>query len=244
MVNEAFALVSFLIFMVLVLIATRMGKMYLFILSTSFILLSNITIQIPVRVVTLPITWAVIIYSPIYLITDILNEFYDRTQAYKLAACNLIVQLFLWGYVYLSLQVTPLPEGTAAYKTMNDLFASTARITFAAMIAALGPFVDIFIYQRIQERAMARGGWLSKLWLRNNLSTWVGQTSNTFVFFVVAFYGQFQQEGLLLSIIATALVVKLAMAVGNTPFIYLAHWFPPVDSKNVRLRPSIPVAAR
>ena len=132
--------------------------------------------------------------------------------------------MLLWAYVWSSLQVEPEPGGQDAFLTMDNLFSTTARITFAAIIASAGAFFDIMVYEWLMNRK--KTGFLSKLWVRNNLSTWVGQSLNTVLFFVLALYGVVANE-VLISIILTAMGVKIVIAACDTPFLYWARKFTP-----------------
>lgn len=215
--NALVAFASFVVFVLLILVATRLGAKYLFVLSTTFIVISNITVQIPVTIFGVTISWAIIIYSMVYLITDVLSESFAKHLAYKLAACNLSVQIILWLYVWSSLKVEPVgPAGTAAFENATELFTATARITLAAIVAAAGAFIDIAIYETIKRRF---GG---PLWIRNNVSTIVGQGANTILFFVIALYGVVEAN-VLFQIVWTAILAKMAIAACDTPFIYLAR---------------------
>lgn len=109
--NELTAAVSFFALASLVVAAARLGHTALFVLSVTFILLSNITVQMPVTVFGMEISWAIIIYSMVYFITDLLCEYHGRRMGYRLAATNLAVQIILWAYVWASLQVTPVESG-------------------------------------------------------------------------------------------------------------------------------------
>lgn len=219
--NELIAIASLVAFVLIILGATRLGVKYLFGLSITFILISNITVQIPVTVFGVTISWAVIIYSMVYLITDILSECFAKNLAYKLAACNLGVQVILWLYVWSSLQVEPVrPDGTAPFENAAQLFTATARITLAAIVAAAGAFIDIAIYEGLKARR--RGpSWIRTLWFRNNLSTMIGQSANTTIFFVIALYGVVESN-VLFQIVWTAIVAKILIAWCDTPFIYIA----------------------
>ncbi|MCZ6837174.1 MAG: queuosine precursor transporter [Planctomycetota bacterium] len=218
--NEIIAIMTFLILGILTLACTRLGIKYLFILSTSIIIISNVTVQMNVEVWGIGISWAVIIYSMVYLITDILSECYERSLAYKLAASNLAVQIFLWVYVWSSLQVVPKAESVEIYETMQNLFGSTARITFAAIVASAGTFLDIWVYEFIKKKST--GKIMSKLWIRNNISTVIGQSANTALFFTLALYGVVPNPALV-SIVVSAVVIKVVIAACDTPFIYLAR---------------------
>lgn len=209
--NEFVALATFALLCFLAVYATKYGLKQLYVLSVFIILASNVTVGIEANMFGVSISLGVIIYSIVYLITDIVSEFYDKNEAYKLAVTNLLIQVAFWIYIYISINVQP-SGGQQAYDAMVSLFGSTARITAAAFVASLGAFLDIYLYEKMKER-----GW--PLWLRNLLSTGVGQSLNTAIFFTIALYGVLPN---LVSVIITAIAIKIAIAILDTPFIYWA----------------------
>lgn len=195
--NEISAILSFIGLALVVLVAAKLGKTALFVLSSTFIIVSNITVQMPVNVFGMEISWAIIIYSLVYFITDILCEYHGKANGYRLAATNLAVQIILWAYVWASLQVTPVSSGQEVYLTMEKLFGTTAQITFAALVASAGPFLDIYVFSWIRQKWDSEAGkhvdentYLANLFrnrvlslvARNKLSTFVGQILNTAIF--------------------------------------------------------------
>ena len=59
------------------------------------------------------------------------------------------------------------------------------------------------------------------LWLRNNFSTAVSQFIDSFLFITIAFYGVMP----IWPLIFGQWVIKFAIAVMDTPLIYLSVWF-------------------
>ena len=85
------------------------------------------------------------------------------------------------------------------------------------MIAyAISQFHDVWLYHHIGEKTQKR-----HLWLRNNLSTMVSQLIDTVIFCGIAFWGVFPTL-IFIEIAVTTYLFKLAVAVMDTPFIYLA----------------------
>lgn len=211
--NEFVALATFILLCFLAIYATRYGLKQLYALSVFIILASNVTVGIEAKMFGVSVSLGVIIYSIVYLITDIVSEFYEKNEAYKLALTNLLIQVAFWLYIYISSNVQP-SGGEEAYEAMVSLFGSgiTARITVAAFVASLGAFLDIFLYEKMKEQKWP-------LWVRNLLSTGIGQSLNTALFFTIALYGVLPN---LLSVILTAIAIKLAIAILDTPFIYWA----------------------
>lgn len=217
--NELLAIGSFVLLGISILVAARLGQIYLFVLSAFIIVVSNVTVGIQVDVFGVSISWAVIIYSLVYLITDILSEFYEKNAAYKLAACNVAIQILFWGYLFISMPVVP-SAGAGAFESMQTLFATTPRVTIAALVAAIGAFVDIWFYEWLRDRfRKSKDEAAPYLWFRNNLSTWIGQSVNTALFFTIALYGVLPNLG---SIILSAIAIKVAIAILDTPILYAA----------------------
>lgn len=230
--NELVAITSFLVLGALVLAAGKLGKTALFVLSATFIAVSNITVQITVPVFGLTISWAIIVYSMVYLITDILCEYYGKAVAYRLAATNLAVQFILWGYVYLSSFVEPssTPANESMFEVMRKMFGTSSQVSLAALLASLGPFLDITIFGVIKKwwtnRTLSRAAGRESSWIRllhviirNKLSTLVGQCVNTIVFFTIALLGAELTTQQLVSVIASACLVKIIVAIMDVPLL-------------------------
>lgn len=217
--NEIISITCFLFLGGLILLATRYGKAYLFGLSVFITVASNVTVGIQMDAFGLSLSWGVIIYSMIYLITDVLSELYEKNTAYKLAAINLVTQIVLWAYLYMSMLIIP-SAGGEAHQSMIELFSTTSRITIAALVASLGAFLDIYLYEYIRSKLSNSKGIFSSLWFRNNASTIVGQTINTTIFFTIALYGVLPN---LWQIILGAILIKIIISILDTPFLYLAR---------------------
>jgi uncharacterized integral membrane protein (TIGR00697 family) len=237
MSNLIVAASSFVVFTFCVLVAGKCGKVALFGLSIAFIIMSNITVQINVEVVPgITISWAIIIYSMVYLITDLVIEFYGRSVAYRLAATNLFIQLLLWLYVWLSLMATPAASGNSSqvYDTMKSLFGTTTQITIAAIVAAIGPFADIFATGHIREYLKAHRFFRDEIFnllARTKLSTLLGEIVNTVIFFGLALVGTGTPFSILMSIIVSATIAKWVISLADAPFLWLYFRFvgPPKD---------------
>ena len=146
------------------------------------------------------------------------SEFFEKNEAYKLALTNVGIQIILWVYIFLSIQVTP-SGGEASFEAMESLFSTTARVTAAAFVASLGAFADIWFYEWLlgKARKVAKNNKVPGLWFRNIASTFLGQSLNTAIFFTIALYGTVSN---LPSIIISAIFIKWAIALLDTPFLY------------------------
>lgn len=219
--NELIALSTFALLGIFVAYGVRYGLKHLYVISVFIILASNVTVGIQVNLFGVAVSLGVIIYSMIYLVTDVVSEFFEKNEAYKLAIVNVAIQVAFWIYIYLSIQVSP-SGGHEVYGAMESLFNSTARITVAALIASLGAFADIYFYEWLLTKAKQNSddGYARWLWMRNILSTFFGQSINTAIFFTIALYGLVPN---LPSIILSAIAIKWAIAILDTPFLYWAR---------------------
>ncbi len=251
--NLLLAIVSFLLFLPIVFLAARFGKASLFALSVAFIVMSNITVQMQVELFSgVVISWAIIIYSLVYLITDLVIEFYGRKVAYGLAGFNLAVQMVLWLYVGLSLKVTPAQFGSsvAVHETMRSLFGTTSQITIAAVVAAIGPFSDIYATTRIREYLKRRRFFeneVTNLLARTKLSTFIGEVVNTVLFFGLALIGTGTPLSALVQIVVTATIAKWIISLADAPFlwVFLRFFRAPsdADSTNLNSGPSMNIGS-
>lgn len=217
--NESLAVITFVLLGGAILVATAAGRSFLFGVSAFIIVASNATVAIQVDLWGFAVSWGVIIYSLIYLITDILSEHYERHAAYRLAAMNLAIQALFWGYLFITFPIEA-PYNQDNMDALLVLYATTPRITFAAFLAALGAFADIWFYEWLKKYRYTDHFW-GTLWFRNNFSTFVGQSVNTVIFFYVALYDVVPD---IWSIIITALIIKYIIAIFDTPILYFTRY--------------------
>ena len=94
------------------------------------------------------------------------------------------------------------------------ILGSNFRIVLASMLAYLSSqYHDVWAFHF--WKSITNGKYL---WLRNNLSTSVSQLIDTVVFIVVGFYGTGTP---ILSMIVGQYIIKLVVAILDTPLVYL-----------------------
>jgi uncharacterized integral membrane protein (TIGR00697 family) len=238
--NEVVTILSFVILATLVVTASRLGTTSLFVLSVTFILLSNITIGIPIRVFGIEFPWALIVYSLVYFITNLVCEFRGKTTAYQLAITNVTVQIVFWGYIWASLALTPVENAKGVFTAMNLLLGATPQVSVAALLASVGPFVGIFMYSQLRKKwqtlalkyegnSTPTGRVVKEKMLAiiviNKLSTFIGQIVNTVVFFAVADLNWHTDISALTHVVMSSVAVKIVIAIADVPFLILAIKF-------------------
>ncbi len=159
---------------------------------------------------------AVFAYPVTFVITDTVSEVWGKTEANSIVWLGFIMNLVMTAFLYLGRVLPPAPfwENQAAYEA---ILGSVPRIVAASMAAYLvSQFHDVwaFLFWR-----RVTGG--KHLWLRNNLSTMASQLLDSVIFITLAFAGTVGGR-VLVNMIAGQYLVKLILALADTPFCYLA----------------------
>ncbi len=167
---------------------------------------------------------AMIAFPVTFVLTDLLNEFYGKKAARFVTWLGLGMALFTFAVIHIAsgiewAPVTRAPDYRGTVETaFNNVFGGSQRILVASMIAYLvGQFCDISIFNLLKRVTHNK-----LLWLRATGSTLVSQLIDTVVVQFVAWTGVLPLETIF-NIIITSYVVKMLVAVGLTPFIYLGH---------------------
>lgn len=156
-----------------------------------------------------------ILYGSIFLASDILNHKYDKRWAKKATKLSFLVMIVFCILMYFFLQFPPSSIDTSQ-AALETIFSYVPRITFASLLAYyIGQTCDIHIFQFLNKK-------FNKLWLSNTVSTTVGQTVDTLIFVSISFIGILATNEIT-EIIVTMIVIKLLIAVCDTPFMYIAN---------------------
>jgi len=159
-----------------------------------------------------------ILFFPIsYVIGDVLTEVYGYARARRAIWAGFAALLFM---VAMSMIVVALPPdagwtGQAAYEAV---FGQVPRIVFASVIAFwAGEFVNSYVLARMKIWTKGK-----HLWSRTIGSTIFGEGVDSLIFYPLAFLGaEGWTTSLVLTVLFTQWVLKVAWEVILTPFTYL-----------------------
>lgn len=175
------------------------------------------------------LTAGVILWPVVFIMTDIINEYYGRKGVRLLSflAAGLIAYSFLMvlGAMNLSpadwwvesAEKKGVPDLQSAYRSVfgQGLWIIIGSIT-AFLIAQL---VDVTIFHRLKRATGEK-----KIWLRAAGSTFISQLLDSFIVLFIAFYiGAGWSLKLVLAICMMNYMYKFAMAILLTPLIYVIH---------------------
>ncbi len=225
---------TFLALVVLVLgstlVAFRLGRAYLVGLVMVEAALMNIFVVKQFDLFGLAVTGGNVLYGAIFLATDLLNEHYGKKEARKAVWAGFGAGVFMLLASQLTAAFTPNAYDTTA-AGFAQLFSPTTRIVLASLVSYLiVQNFDVWFFAWLKERTKGK-----KLWLRNNLSTMVSQSIDS-VFFTAAgllmipalnaypALAGFVPGEVFWEVVAFTILIKVAVAVLDTPVIYASYW--------------------
>mgnify|MGYP001028698057 CR=1 FL=1 len=146
------------------------------------LLLTNIITSKYITVGHLTLTAGAITYPFTFSLLDIISELYGKSSAKMVIWMGLLASLFMTFITYLA-NVIPIydysPVPQAAFQLV---FGFTPGIVLGSMVAYLiAQFIDVYLFEL--TRRITKGKYL---WLRNNISTLVGQLFDTAIFAGIA----------------------------------------------------------
>lgn len=214
--NDLLFLAQTLVVLSFVLIAFRMGYVWMVGLMAAMAALMNIYVLKQMMLFGLVVTGGNVLYAALFLSTDLIGEHYGRAKALKAVFIGFFVSAFFLVTSQMLLAYTP-HENDFVQPAFATIFDLTWRIVGASMLSYLITQTgDVYLFDKLRR---ATGGRM--LWLRNCGSTMVSQFLDSAIFTFAAFYGNPDFKNLW-EIILFTYIIKLIVAVIDTPFIYLS----------------------
>jgi uncharacterized integral membrane protein (TIGR00697 family) len=174
-------------------------------------------------------TAGVILWPFVFIMTDIINEYYGKKGVQKLTYIAVIMLIYSFIMVRVAMGLDGadfwmqsgsqqgITNMTSAY---NSVFGAGLMIILGSLVAFLfGQLVDAFIFNKIKDKTNNKF-----IWLRATGSTVVSQFIDSFVVLFIAFYigGKFTFS----QVIAIGIInyiYKLMMSILLLPMLYLVH---------------------
>jgi uncharacterized integral membrane protein (TIGR00697 family) len=159
-----------------------------------------------------------------FLLTDVLNEFYGKRAARFITMVGFGLAVLSFVFIFVAGQIPFAAMTRAADWTgvneasFNNVFLGSMRMIAASLCAYLvSQFVDIGVFHLLKKATAGR-----LLWLRATGSTAVSQLIDTITINFVAWTGVMTTADII-KVIYSAYGLKLIIAVGLTPLVYLCH---------------------
>ncbi|HBU48401.1 MAG: queuosine precursor transporter [Myxococcota bacterium] len=179
------------------------------------------------------LTTGILTYPLTFLFTDLVSEVFGKKRADFMVITGFVLSLVMLAVVQLAIAVDPHPywvpspelrfyESADEYQTaFKSVFALNGVLVFGSMAAYLcAQLCDNYLFHF--WRRLTKG---KHMWIRNNGSTIVSQLVDTAVVNSILFYIGFGMEFWTgVTIMATIYVYKIALAILDTPLVYLGVW--------------------
>jgi uncharacterized integral membrane protein (TIGR00697 family) len=218
MINELLWIGLLIINFFIVLFAYRLfGKTGLYIWTAVAVILANIQVMKTIQVFGLVTALGNVIYSSLFLTTDILNENHTKKDAQKAVWIGFFVLITTTILMQITLQFIP-DESDLLGEHITAIFSFLPRIALASLTAYLiSQSHDVWFFAKLKKMHKKK-----YLWLRNNLSTITSQLMDNTIFTLIAFVGVFSWN-IIGQIFITSMILKVIVATCDTPFLYIAR---------------------
>lgn len=183
------------------------------------------------------LTCGVLLWPVVFVMTDIINEYYGVKGVRFLSWLTIGLIGFGFLMVFGALQTEPNGWWITSKKEMgidnmntafNAVYGQGLGIILASMTAFLvAQFIDVFVFHRIKKLTGEK-----KIWLRATGSTVISQLIDSFVVLMIAFYfypklvkgqGEPWPFDQLIAICIVNYIYKFIVAILLTPVIYFVH---------------------
>lgn len=147
-----------------------------------------------------------------YPIVDCICELWGKRVARQTLWLALFCQFLFTMLVQLSI-LAPAAQFWKLQAEYEAVLSVGGNVIIASLIAfTLSQILDIAVYQRIKELSHGK-----MLWLRSNISIYLGQALDSFIFILIVFHDSDRKFHLFFG----AVLVKIVLALLMTPVIYL-----------------------
>ena len=187
-----------------------------------------------------PVALGTILFASTYMCTDIITEHYGPTYARKAVLLSFAAMLLTTIIMILTLGWQPLQSNIVgenfqhfadAHNAMLILFMPVPAI-FCASISAyvISQYNDIWLFHLLHKRSGNK-----HLWLRTNISTILSALIDNIIFSTLAWVvlapTPVDSYSLIYTYILGTYVLRIILAIFNTPFVYMAGKFLPNEAK-------------
>jgi uncharacterized integral membrane protein (TIGR00697 family) len=191
-------------------------------LTASKLLAFGLPFELPVAGPEIILPGAALAYALTFFASDCYSELYGRRAAQVMVNVAFLMNFVLLALVWSTILAPAAnPDAAAQYR---QVLAPGTNIVLGSLLAyVVSQNWDVLVFHRIRE---ATGP--SMLWLRNIASTATSQAIDTVLFVSVAFYvaprllgfGTQFEIPVILSLIVGQYLLKLLIALVDTPFVY------------------------
>lgn len=192
------------------------GKKGLFAWMAIATIIANIEVVKCCNMFGLAATLGNVVYGSTFLATDIMSEMYGGEEARKTVKLGFFSLASYTIMTQMAMLFVPNGQDFAS-EAMKIIFEFAPRICITSILCFwVSNMIDTYLYEFFKKK-------FKYMWVRNNAATCIAQFIDSVAFNFLAFWGIFDFSTLL-QIIATTYVIKVLVAILDTPFLYIAKW--------------------
>ena len=194
-------------------VARLFGKAGLYAWIGIAVVLANLLIPKVVVLFGFEVNLGSVMFSSLFLATDILSERFGLKESRKAVYIALIADLLFIAVTQVGVLFTP-SEMDIVQPAMKELFTIELRVTSASVLMMfLANLADVYLFEAMRRRSE------KNLWLRNNICTILCNCTENFLFVLLAFLGIFT-FGECMALAAVGCVIEIIISLCDTPFVY------------------------
>jgi uncharacterized integral membrane protein (TIGR00697 family) len=158
----------------------------------------------------------------VFITTDLINEYFGEKGVKKLSFITAGLIAYTFFLLLIGLNIPAVKgDGLISDEQFNAVFGQSMWIIVGSITAFLvSQLIDVTIFHFVKNRTGKK-----MIWLRSTGSTVISQLFDSFIVLGIAFWlpGKINGETFVVSAF-TGYFVKLLIAIGLTPLIYLGHY--------------------
>jgi queuosine precursor transporter len=191
----------------------KYGVQYMIATAAALMVIVNVMNTKLVSIGSFVVPGGTLLFAVTFLITDIISEKFGKKYAIQAVWAGFYALIIYLVSVWIVLAWTPSSFALEASEAFSTVFSLAPRIILGSLVAYLiGQHHDVWAFHFWKKKTNGK-----HLWLRNNASTAVSQFIDSIIFVVIAFLGVVPN---IWTVILSVYVVKLMIAIVDTPFIY------------------------
>lgn len=191
--------------------------------TASKLLAIDLPVGIPLAGETLLLPGAALAYAVTFFASDCYAELYGRRAAQVMVNVAFFMNFVFLALAYLTIRAPIAPFSAVGQGEFTSVLGASLPIVVGSLAAYLvSQNWDVLVFHRLKERTDGEA-----LWLRNLGSTASSQLLDTVIFITLAFGivplvlgGDPQSLSALAGLVVGQYILKLLIALGDTPFVY------------------------
>ena len=180
--------------------------------------------------ISLSFTAGVLLWPIVFILTDIINEYYGKRGVKFISYLTVILILYAFVMIYMTIELPPagfweLTNYNGNIFNLNTAFklslGQSLWIIIGSLIAFIvGQLLDVIVFHKIKNLTGER-----MIWLRANGSTFVAQLFDSFIVLYIAFgIGADWEFNKIFALCILNYIYKCTAAIVLTPLLYLFHY--------------------